>query len=206
VPSSLQSVASGAMSESVRPDAATLPELLGRLREALGVATTSTANAWPKPFSSNNPGTNRRWRICPPAHACAAIRDTPLRWPNKACASIRDRCCCCSTSVPRCLPMATSLLPKSRCRPQLPSNPYSCSPTFCLAPEARTWQEGRCLVFDDSYVHEAWSRSAHTCSAHSRSVESGAHASRAQGLDSWHHRTGRAQPTARGDDPMKEMD
>ena len=28
--------------------------------------------------------------------------------------------------------------------------------------QARPWQEGRCLVFDDSFVHEAWNRSAHT--------------------------------------------
>lgn len=27
--------------------------------------------------------------------------------------------------------------------------------------EARGWQEGRCLVFDDSFVHEAWNDSAH---------------------------------------------
>ena len=28
--------------------------------------------------------------------------------------------------------------------------------------QARSWQEGRCLVFDDSYFHEAWNDSAHT--------------------------------------------
>lgn len=28
--------------------------------------------------------------------------------------------------------------------------------------QARTWQEGHCLVFDDSFVHEAWNASAHT--------------------------------------------
>ncbi|MFZ5635947.1 MAG: aspartyl/asparaginyl beta-hydroxylase domain-containing protein [Pseudomonadota bacterium] len=27
--------------------------------------------------------------------------------------------------------------------------------------EARPWQEGRCIVFDDSFVHEAWNRSDH---------------------------------------------
>lgn len=28
--------------------------------------------------------------------------------------------------------------------------------------ETRTWREGRCLVFDDSYEHEAWNRSTET--------------------------------------------
>jgi len=27
--------------------------------------------------------------------------------------------------------------------------------------EAREWEEGRCLIFDDSFVHEAWNRSDH---------------------------------------------
>jgi aspartyl/asparaginyl beta-hydroxylase (cupin superfamily) len=26
--------------------------------------------------------------------------------------------------------------------------------------EVRTWQEGKCLVFDDTYEHEVWNRSA----------------------------------------------
>lgn len=39
--------------------------------------------------------------------------------------------------------------------------PADCG-ALAVAQEARTWQEGRCLVFDDSYVHEAWNRSAHT--------------------------------------------
>ena len=33
---------------------------------------------------------------------------------------------------------------------------------LAVAGEARAWQEGRCLVFDDSYVHEAWNHSAQT--------------------------------------------
>src|SRR5262249_34462521 len=28
-----------------------------------------------------------------------------------------------------------------------------------VGPETRTWQEGRCLVFDDTTEHEAWNRS-----------------------------------------------
>jgi aspartate beta-hydroxylase len=28
-----------------------------------------------------------------------------------------------------------------------------------VASETRTWQEGRCLVFDDSFEHEVWNRS-----------------------------------------------
>ncbi|AGY58495.1 aspartyl/asparaginyl beta-hydroxylase domain-containing protein [Gloeobacter kilaueensis] len=28
--------------------------------------------------------------------------------------------------------------------------------------ETRSWQEGRCLVFDDTTEHEAWNRGAHT--------------------------------------------
>lgn len=39
--------------------------------------------------------------------------------------------------------------------------PADCG-ALAVAQEARPWQEGRCLVFDDSYVHEAWNRSAHT--------------------------------------------
>ena len=33
---------------------------------------------------------------------------------------------------------------------------------LAVAGQARPWQEGHCLVFDDSYVHEAWNRSAQT--------------------------------------------
>ena len=33
---------------------------------------------------------------------------------------------------------------------------------LAAAREPRAWTEGECLVFDDSYVHEAWNRSAHT--------------------------------------------
>lgn len=33
---------------------------------------------------------------------------------------------------------------------------------LAVAREPRAWTEGECLVFDDSYVHEAWNRSAHT--------------------------------------------
>jgi aspartate beta-hydroxylase len=39
--------------------------------------------------------------------------------------------------------------------------PADCG-ALAVAQEAREWQEGRCLVFDDSYVHEAWNRSAET--------------------------------------------
>jgi aspartyl/asparaginyl beta-hydroxylase (cupin superfamily) len=28
-----------------------------------------------------------------------------------------------------------------------------------VGPEVVTWQEGKCLVFDDSFEHEAWNRS-----------------------------------------------
>jgi aspartate beta-hydroxylase len=31
-----------------------------------------------------------------------------------------------------------------------------------VAGQPRPWHEGRCLVFDDSFVHEAWNRSPHT--------------------------------------------
>ena len=30
--------------------------------------------------------------------------------------------------------------------------------TIRVASETRTWTEGRCLVFDDSFVHEVWHR------------------------------------------------
>jgi len=33
---------------------------------------------------------------------------------------------------------------------------------LAVAREPREWREGECLAFDDSYVHEAWNRSAHT--------------------------------------------
>jgi len=33
---------------------------------------------------------------------------------------------------------------------------------LAVAREARPWQEGQCLVFDDSFVHEAWNKSEHT--------------------------------------------
>ena len=33
---------------------------------------------------------------------------------------------------------------------------------LAVAQQPRGWEEGRCLVFDDSYVHEAWNQSAHT--------------------------------------------
>ena len=33
---------------------------------------------------------------------------------------------------------------------------------LAAAREARGWTEGECLAFDDSFVHEAWNRSAHT--------------------------------------------
>lgn len=33
---------------------------------------------------------------------------------------------------------------------------------LAVAREARQWREGECLAFDDSFVHEAWNRSAHT--------------------------------------------
>lgn len=33
---------------------------------------------------------------------------------------------------------------------------------LAAAREPRAWTEGECLVFDDSYVHEAWNRSEHT--------------------------------------------
>ena len=39
--------------------------------------------------------------------------------------------------------------------------PADCG-ALAVAQEAREWQEGRCLVFDDSYVHEAWNRSMET--------------------------------------------
>lgn len=31
--------------------------------------------------------------------------------------------------------------------------------TMTVAGETRTWQEGRCLIFDDTSVHESWNRS-----------------------------------------------
>jgi len=39
--------------------------------------------------------------------------------------------------------------------------PEDCG-ALAVAREARTWHEGTCLVFDDSFVHEAINRSAHT--------------------------------------------
>lgn len=33
---------------------------------------------------------------------------------------------------------------------------------LAVARDARSWTEGECLVFDDSFVHEAWNRSEHT--------------------------------------------
>jgi len=39
--------------------------------------------------------------------------------------------------------------------------PKSCG-KLVAGGQARSWQEGRCLVFDDSYCHEAWNESAHT--------------------------------------------
>ena len=33
---------------------------------------------------------------------------------------------------------------------------------LAVAGQARPWQEGHCLVFDDSYVHEAWDQSGQT--------------------------------------------
>ena len=33
---------------------------------------------------------------------------------------------------------------------------------LAVAGQAQPWQEGHCLVFDDSYVHEAWNKSAQT--------------------------------------------
>ncbi len=33
---------------------------------------------------------------------------------------------------------------------------------LCAAGEKRAWQEGRCLIFDDSFVHEAWNDSDQT--------------------------------------------
>lgn len=39
--------------------------------------------------------------------------------------------------------------------------PANCG-ALCAAGEMRAWEEGRCLVFDDSFVHEAWNNSAET--------------------------------------------
>ena len=39
--------------------------------------------------------------------------------------------------------------------------PLDCG-ALAAARVARGWTEGECLAFDDSYVHEAWNRSAHT--------------------------------------------
>ena len=39
--------------------------------------------------------------------------------------------------------------------------PADCG-ALAVAREPRGWNEGECLVFDDSYVHEAWNRSEHT--------------------------------------------
>jgi aspartate beta-hydroxylase len=36
--------------------------------------------------------------------------------------------------------------------------PENCG-ALCAAGEARVWQEGRCLIFDDSIEHEAWNKS-----------------------------------------------
>jgi aspartate beta-hydroxylase len=36
--------------------------------------------------------------------------------------------------------------------------PENCG-ALCAAGEARAWQEGRCLIFDDSIEHEAWNKS-----------------------------------------------
>jgi aspartate beta-hydroxylase len=33
---------------------------------------------------------------------------------------------------------------------------------LAVAHQPRAWREGECLAFDDSFVHEAWNRSAHT--------------------------------------------
>src|SRR5262249_8951285 len=32
---------------------------------------------------------------------------------------------------------------------------------FRVGGEARTWEDGKCLVFDDSFWHSAWNRTAH---------------------------------------------
>ena len=39
--------------------------------------------------------------------------------------------------------------------------PKDCG-ALCAAGEMRAWEEGRCLVFDDSFVHEAWNNSGET--------------------------------------------
>jgi aspartate beta-hydroxylase len=39
--------------------------------------------------------------------------------------------------------------------------PPNCG-ALCAAGELREWQEGRCLIFDDSFVHEAWNNSDQT--------------------------------------------
>jgi aspartate beta-hydroxylase len=31
-----------------------------------------------------------------------------------------------------------------------------------VADEARTWHEGKCLLFDDTYEHEVWNKSQRT--------------------------------------------
>ncbi len=39
--------------------------------------------------------------------------------------------------------------------------PENCG-ALCAAGQPRGWQTGQCLVFDDSFVHEAWNQSEHT--------------------------------------------
>ena len=78
---------------------------------------------------------------------------------------------------------------------------------LAAAHEPRAWTEGECLVFDDSFVHEAWNRSAHTrvvlifdaWNPDLTAVEREALAAGITAIGDFHRRLG-------GADPMREAD
>ena len=78
---------------------------------------------------------------------------------------------------------------------------------LAAAHEPRAWTEGECLVFDDSFVHEAWNRSAHTrvvlifdaWNPDLTAVEREALAAGIAAIGDFHRRLG-------GADPMREAD
>jgi aspartate beta-hydroxylase len=76
---------------------------------------------------------------------------------------------------------------------------------LAVAREPREWHEGQCLAFDDSFVHEAWNRSAHTrvvlifdaWNPDLAAAECEALAAGIAAIGDFHHRHG-------GADPMRE--